>query len=338
MAEDTFIKSQTDKLFASLDAGGYSLSQYSYPDNVGSTEVGHFIMFLINETAVGASSNSSIIRPITNPNIPDIFGQTIPRNEQSGANGIQSKRLLGMAGKTRRTKEVISLYMPENITSVYGLDYENTDMGVATAVGSGSIIDTAQNTMKGNFDKLNLSSTELYQSLAGANASLGSDAGRVALSNSNQAIADALSGKFREARNPHMEFLFRGIQLRTFTFEFTFTPKSAAEAVNVYNIIKLFKMNAIPEVRENNVGVFYKYPAEFDILFISNGAENRFLHRISTCALTNIAVRYSTAGQNSMHKSIQLPDGRGAAPTHTTIELQFTEMELMSKQRMEEGY
>lgn len=336
---DDLLKSQTNKLFNQLNNGGYQLKQYSYPDNVGSESVGHFIMFLLNETnnAGGGLGPETAVRPITNPDV-EIFGQTVPRRDQSNATGINSRRSLGTVGRTRRMKEIISLYMPDNITSVYGLDYEQANMEAGVAVGSGSLIDQSSNLYKGELDSINLKSTELFQSLSTGQYAQGADAARVLASNANQAVADALSAKFRDVRNPHMEFLFRGVQNRQFTFDFLFTPQSAAEAVNVYNIIKLFKVNALPEVRDNNVGVFYKYPAEFDILFISNGTENRFLHRISTCALTNIAVSYSTAGQTSMHKSIQLPDGSGAPPTQTVLSLQFTELEIMSKQRMEEGF
>ncbi len=338
MAIDDLFNNQTNKLFAGLNNGGYSIKQYAYPDNVGSESVGHFIMFMINETNNGSTAGNSTVRPITNPNVPDLFGQLVPRRDQSGATGLHSRSMVGSVGRTRRMKEIISLYMPEDITSVYGLDYEQTSMEHAVALGSSSLIDQSSHLYRGDFDQFNMKSTELYQALATGQYAPGADVARVVAGNMNQAVADALSAKFREARNPHMEFLFRGVQLRTFTFDFLFTPRSAEEAVNVYNIIKLFKVNAVPEIRDNNVGVFYKYPAEFDILFISNGAENRFLHRISTCALTNISVRYSTAGQNAMHKSIELPDGQGAPPTHTTISLSFTELEIMSKQRMEEGF
>lgn len=337
MADD-LITSQTNKLFAGLNNGGYTLKQYSYPDNVGSEAVGHFIMFMINETNSGPVTGNTAVRPITNPNVPDLFSQTVPRRDQSGATGLYSRNMVGTLGRTRRMKEIISLYMPENITSIYGLDYEHTAMEHSVAVGSGSLIDQASHGMNGDFDKINIKTTELYQALATGQYAPGADVARVVAGNANQAVADAISAKFREARNPHMEFLFRGVQLRTFTFDFLFTPRSAEEAVNVYNIIKLFKVNAVPEIRDNAVGVFYKYPAEFDILFISNGSENKFLHRISTCALTNIAVSYSTAGQNSMHQSISLEDGQGAPPTHTTLSLSFTELEIMSKQRMEQGF
>ena len=95
----------------------------------------------------------------------------------------------------------------------------------------------------------------------------------------------------------------------------------------------------MPKVRESAAGIFYEYPAEFDILFLSNGKENDFLHKISTCALTSIDVNYQAAGVTSMHREIGTNDGgSGAPPTHTEVTLEFTEMELMSQQRIDQGF
>ena len=39
---------------------------------------------------------------------------------------------------------------------------------------------------------------------------------------------------------PRMELMFEGIQRRTFSFNFTFIPKSEPEAEKVEQIVKLF--------------------------------------------------------------------------------------------------
>ena len=65
-----------------------------------------------------------------------------------------------------------------------------------------------------------------------------------------------------------------------------------------------------------------------------NGAENQFLSRISECVLTSMNVtqggdRYKT------HKGIE---GDGAPPIETKMSLEFKELELITRERVHEGY
>ena len=63
------------------------------------------------------------------------------------------------------------------------------------------------------------------------------------------------------------------------------------------------------------------------------GVENQYLHKISTCVLESMNVTYG----GDRYKTF---DGneKGAPPVETTITLNFKEMELITKDRAEEGY
>jgi hypothetical protein len=61
--------------------------------------------------------------------------------------------------------------------------------------------------------------------------------------------------------------------------------------------------------------------------------ENDYLHKISTCVLKSMDVtyggeRYKTFTANS----------EGAPPVETSISLQFEELELITKERVHEGF
>jgi hypothetical protein len=63
------------------------------------------------------------------------------------------------------------------------------------------------------------------------------------------------------------------------------------------------------------------------------GRENSYLNKISTCVLESMNVtyggdRYKTFDGNS----------NGAPPVETTITLNFKEMELITKERAQEGF
>lgn len=337
-----------DKLFSRrtlspLRENSFSIGQFSYPEDIGSDQHGHFIQFLIYETATRSNLGNTPARRVQNP---EVGPSRPPRREQAVATSSRARQSFGAAGRTVRTSDIVTLYMPDNITTTYGLDYENANItagvlaGSATSGGLGSAIDNISQFDAQSLSNLGADIASSYKTLSSPErGQVAEDIARNAATNVNQALGDVISANLREARNPHMEFLFRGVQQRVFSFDFNFTPKSEEEARRVRRILQLFKKHALPEVRESAAGVFYEYPAEFDILFISNGTENDFLHKISTCALTSIDVNYTGAGINSMHRNIETGDGgRGTPPTHTQVSLQFTELELMSQQRIEQGF
>jgi hypothetical protein len=63
------------------------------------------------------------------------------------------------------------------------------------------------------------------------------------------------------------------------------------------------------------------------------GRENQYLNKISTCVLESMNVTYG----GDRFKTF---DGNedGAPPVETTMTLNFKEMELITKQRAEEGF
>ena len=90
----------------------------------------------------------------------------------------------------------------------------------------------------------------------------------------------------------------------------------------------------LPEfVGGNRAGRKLRVPNTFDIRYMYAGNANEFLHHISTCVLESMNVTYG----GSRYKTF---DGNedGAPPVETTMTLNFKEMELITKQRAEEGF
>ena len=95
-------------------------------------------------------------------------------------------------------------------------------------------------------------------------------------------------------------------------------------------------MNMLPEGMESSggfTGKNLKIPNTFDIKYMYVGRENQYLHKISTCVLENMNVTYG----GDRYKTF---DGNedGAPPVETTMTLNFKEMELITKEKAEEGF
>ena len=74
-------------------------------------------------------------------------------------------------------------------------------------------------------------------------------------------------------------------------------------------------------------------PDSFDIEYRSHGEHNQYLHKISTCFCSSINVQYG-GDRFTAHKKNE----NGAPPTKTILTLNFKEMELITKKRIDEGY
>jgi hypothetical protein len=129
--------------------------------------------------------------------------------------------------------------------------------------------------------------------------------------------------------NPQQQVLFNGIDFRSYTLQFTFTPRSAREADRVQEIIKTFRQYASPTIMTGAGGFFFTPPGIFNPTFISNGEENLKINRVTDSVLESVEVNYAPNGW-SAHK-----DG---APVQTTMSLSFKEIILVDRTKILDGY
>lgn len=145
------------------------------------------------------------------------------------------------------------------------------------------------------------------------------------------------------ALNPQLEILYAGPKNREFVFSFKFTPRSAAEASEVWKIIRTLRFHAAPEyaseMMDGEQSLNSRHivpPSQFDISFWAypetggNPKENTNLPRIGRCVLSNIDVNYAPTGKFSAFY-----DGM---PVEIQLQLSFTEMVILTKEDIRGGY
>ena len=94
--------------------------------------------------------------------------------------------------------------------------------------------------------------------------------------------------------NPNLELLFSGPSLRTFNYNYQFTPREHREAKEIRSIIKFFKKNMAP-IRKGKL--FLESPNVFKLKYIfKNGGQHPFLNKIKLCALQSFNVQYTPDG------------------------------------------
>lgn len=323
-----------DDPLGDLDTNQYSYASFIYPMDLGVPGAGkdHYMVFHINETSTTQFATQTVNGkaptdlPTINQNaLSDLGLQQNPNDPNGtspkGANGGEANNpTVGNAYRPiQRVATTIVLYMPNEIQTNYVANWSSTELGLAK-----DIYDVLRD--KGSFKGL-------FQSGV---ASVAKNVGDAANQFTNMNFKDTASFGTRMIINNHLEVIFNGIDFRQFNFTFRFTPESEEEALNVDNIIRAFKFYAAPEILTGWAGRFWIYPAEFDIQYYANGKENLFLNKISTCALTNISVNYTASGHWAAFRSHSRL--QGAPSVCTDITLQFTELELITKKRVLEGY
>ena len=229
---------------------------------------------------------------------------------------------------TRRLDSCVTMFMPADVKVSYKANYTDTSIGSLTQTASQIV---------GEFIQEGSVSRDTIQKNAGDVAVAVGVSGLVnALSNvpSLAGAREALEMGMGAIVSDRMEMAFKGIDKRKFTYTFKMIPRSEAEANEVKRIIDMFKFHMLPEMLDRNTrGRLMSYPSTFDIKYMYQNAENNYLNKVSECYLESMDVEYG-GDRFKTHEGNDI----GAPPVETTLTLQFGEIELITRERAEEGF
>jgi hypothetical protein len=236
-----------------------------------------------------------------------------------GSLGGLAQILNQSTGGTRESVGDILLFLPNELTDSYKTEWSNKEVEFAgnAFLNSGKVWEDLQNNYKS------------YLSEAGGKV-LGGLVGSDAINQLNlksgkgAGITGGAGGAI--AVNPHVEFFFENVNPRTFSYTFKMSPKSIDEARAINEIIKTFKYHSAPESLGDEAGRYWKYPQIFQIEYWNSD----ITHKIGDCALTEISVNYAAVGDTHTFY-----DGQ---PLMTEMTLNFSELEIITKEEIEKGY
>jgi len=241
----------------------------------------------------------------------------------TGGQNIHVKR-----ASTTRMNTAIAMYMPANVQVTYGANYTDTEIGSMAERAADTIKAFAEGDTTGGFEKLLNADSDLVKN---AGQFLLSGIGNLPGFGGAKELEAMKKGRIISNR---MELAFKGINKRSFQYTFKMIPRNAKEAEEIQKIIHAFKFNMLPEMEGGDLsGRSFIVPNTFDIEYMYNGNQNQFLHKISTCVLESMNVTYG----GDRYKTYTATS-KGAPPTETTISLNFKEMEMITRERVEAGF
>ena len=133
--------------------------------------------------------------------------------------------------------------------------------------------------------------------------------------------ANVLGRATGQTINNNVEVLFNGPGLRTFNYNYRFTPREPKEAVMIKNIIRFFKKQMAP--KRSTSRIFLKSPNVFKLKYVFKNGDHPFLNNIKMCALNGFTVDYTPDGSYSTYSDGGEGDG---SMTSYNVGLSFMEM------------
>jgi hypothetical protein len=235
-------------------------------------------------------------------------------NDLPPAIGGIAKKFLGMKGKSRVLgKGSIMLYAPhthqENLK--YNWAQEATGFTGGALKGAGANDDNQF--IQSLIDNAGTATKQLGALMGGAMTG-------------NQSLVDLIGRNNGVANNPHLEMFFKSVDFRSFNFDFKLAPRNPPEAREIQKIVNFLKYASAPHYKNGEGGIYFAYPYVFDVSFFNESQT----HKIARSALTAITVNHTAAGVNTTFYD--------NFPAETSLNLTFTELEIMHKDTIASGY
>ena len=317
----------------------YSTGSLSYPLNVeGDPQQGHFIMFGIKEQnkaklkahkfAEKVAAVAAQLDPVPGQvSLQQIEGLTKDKIKDSKSSP-KGNAIATMFPQTTKLTTQIALYMPPSLQVQYGAKYADQEIGILAETGKGALEAFRANEGMAAFTK---TLGALGTGTSAAVMAAATKAADVAAPGAKALIAIERG----RIQTPRMELMFEGLGRRDFSFTFVFIPKSAAESLKVEQIVHQFKFHMSASYDGSAFGSglggarAMDIPSHFEIEYMYRGRRNPYLNRISTCVLKNVNVEYGG------DRYVAFDEGN---PQTTKMTLNFTELNIMTKEFIQQGY
>lgn len=261
----------------------------------------------------------------------------------------------------------IGLMMPEKASMPSTVSWENESIGFRTNAMMGALstaidrvggADAIMASMEGGYSSFNRMASGINAELSTAmKSSIPTDGGGIEISSG---LADAAAsygvdkmvgmlpirnqdgGSFSTnqtlgmttgtIRNPYLTAMFRGVDFRSFEFSFNFFPHNEDECNTIHDIIKILRMAHLPDYYHGGGqgSYLFKYPLEFDIVYKWGADDNPYIHKFKPSVLTAIETNFTGYGTwVSM---------RNGMPASITLDLRFTELDIVTRTDVDEGF
>ena len=229
--------------------------------------------------------------------------------------------------QAKRTKYYIELPMPQEVNDQYSVTWgddrvnalEVAALSVAQKAMKRDGLAEARNAVASLMGNVNIPELNEGTQDAVRAAISGAAVGSLGSQVSASSVVARSTGQIL---NSNLELLFQGMNLRSFPYSITFSPRSQEEGRVVKAIIRSLKQSMAPRAGEYNgnsaQGIFLKSPDVFQLTYLRDGNPHPFLNRMKLTALTGLNINYTNSGTYSSYE-----DG---TPVNIRMDMTFKEL------------
>ena len=347
--------------FGFMDRSKFNTEIMSYPQGVeDDPSQGHYMLFFIKSrrdaevgfdvktdskgsatgvSGTGINTTSSNRKDILSASGRSVKGVSLREPFRLGKNaaGGSVDRIFNTFSLT---EDVISLYMPPGISNVSTISYDATELGLIGGLAKQGKVDI-QEAVAVLQASDNITASSLVDAVLKFKETAGLATGQAVKEGAKSAanlvglneIAQTAQRIVGRAVNPHLEILFKGVGLREFSYTFKFIPKNEKEVEQVHKIIKTFRRHAHPTFDKITAGGYFVVPSQFELHYMYKGVENPWYNRIGDLVCTGVSVNYGPTEQQTFR-----PVGEAPPPIEIDMTVNFTETEIVTKEKIDEGF
>ena len=295
----------------------------------------------VNADATGSASNSNVISSQAVRGSKNVT--TYIKDKVSG-NAVAEKtsRVVkgGLNFRPTPNVPIVDMYFPLTMQFNDNALYDNADLNAAGATAE-ALIQSGASALSSVIGAASQGAGSIFDAITG-NKQLTETALRVGAARAidlgsfiNTGVANALRLTNRTVINPNTRALFRGVNLREFTFQFKMIAESQQEAAIVEQIVKHFRTQMYPDTYPVNIGnnvsadLGFAFPNVFEITFKYKNGINQRIPRIHFCYLRNVSTAINPTGGTFR---------RDGQPNEIDLTLNFVEYRTLNKKDIEAGY
>jgi len=196
------------------------------------------------------------------------------------------RRILPTKAPDYQTKKFIVLPVPSNLTEAFGTEYDGVALGTI-----GGLVNAGEDKIRQFLG--DTVSTGKTASIANTSAATAFNLSIAGINKVNPLAAELAKKAAGLTPNPYLALIFRNINLRQHTFNYTFAPNSKKELDDIKKIIKQFKTSLLPGVIPDSLDLTLTFP---DTCQISFGPIKQSPYIFKKCVLSDMTINYAPKG------------------------------------------
>lgn len=290
--------SPLQKRIQNLDARAYKM--YQFPEDLGT----HSMMIVFEKYSYAARGGIVGATGFTPKQLQSSIMLPLPENLLDNMSFKVSGVELGVAGAMTAGATAAAPGLMKSIANANSVGDIGSALGEATGVGS------AKDALK------NIGSATAAGMLKGA------------LSSAAPSMQKGLEVGSGYAFNPYQALAFEGVNLRSFTFDWTLSPQSEKETDIIKDIVLNIKRNAHPAYASLVKGssgtagrTFLTYPSFAKISIL--GSPEGHVIKFKPCMISQLQVNYNGAGELAFME--------GGVPAVVKLSVSFSEAEIWTR-------